>query len=135
MENILDRLKIIADNEHITLTELERSVGASKGTFRKGSNLGSQWIQRLVENNPLYNADWILLGRGEMYIENIPKVEVTDNNRYLIDKLIESTKELKDKDVRIKELEDKITQLEREKKELFGYDVAAEPSTELKEKK
>lgn len=122
MENYLDRISKIAEIEGITINKLETIIGASKNVLQRPiknkTDIQTKWLVKIGEKFPHYNLDWILLGRGEMYIENIPKIEVTDSNKYLVDKLIESTKELKDKDVRIKELEDKIIQLEREKKNL-----------------
>lgn len=70
MSNILSRISQISDNEHITITALEKQIGASKGVLSRalanGSDIQSKWVQRIVENYPLYNSEWLLTGRGRM---------------------------------------------------------------------
>lgn len=139
METILDRLRIIADRENITLSKLEINVGASKGAFRKNSNLGTQWIQRLVEYFPLYNADWILMGRGNVLLDPVPEIKITDSNEYLVKRFEEIIRELGDmklaivkKDRVISEQAETINRLEREKKESSLYGIEAEPQVKLK---
>lgn len=119
-------------------TEFGRMVGENEAKIRSYTNESgnismpsAEFISKIIEKTN-YSANWILLGLGEKYVENTQKIEVTGNNSYLVDKLIETTRELKDKDVIIKELKNKINKLEREKKELIGYVVAAEPSPELR---
>lgn len=142
METILDRLKIIAEREGITISKLEITVGASKGAFRKNSNLGSQWIQHVVEYFPTYNADWILMGRGKILLESIPDIKVSDNNEYLVKRFEEIIRELGDmkaamieKDRIIADQAEKIERLEREKKAGYRTSYAAHPVPQLKSKK
>lgn len=70
MKNILDRIQQIADNEEITITALERKIGASKGVLSgallRGTGINSKWLINLVENFPLYNPGWLLTGNGKM---------------------------------------------------------------------
>lgn len=70
MMNILTRIQQIADNEQITITALERKIGASKGVLSraiaKGTDIQSKWLQSIVDNYSLYNTDWLLTGEGEM---------------------------------------------------------------------
>lgn len=70
MSTILSRIQEIATAEGITIGGLERIIGASKGVLSRaisnGTDIQSKWIQRLVENYPLYSADWLLTGRGSM---------------------------------------------------------------------
>lgn len=70
MKNILDRIQQIAENEQLTVTALERKIGASKGVLSgamlRKTDIQSKWIQRIVENYPLYNTDWLLTGKGAM---------------------------------------------------------------------
>ncbi len=74
MKDILLRISKIADNEGITITGLERKIGASKGVLSrallKNTDIQTKWIARIVENYPQYNADWILTGKGEMLKKN-----------------------------------------------------------------
>ena len=70
MCKILPRLKALADNEGITITALERSIGASKGVISRaisnGTDIQSKWLQAIVENYPQYSAQWLLTGIGDM---------------------------------------------------------------------
>ena len=70
MKNILSRIEKIADSEGITITALERKIGASKGVLSRavanGTDIQSKWVQLIVENYPLYSANWLLTGRGKM---------------------------------------------------------------------
>lgn len=57
-------------NENITLTALERAIGASKGVLSRalanGTDIQSKWIEAVVENYPQYSTRWLLTGDGEM---------------------------------------------------------------------
>lgn len=68
--NITERIKLIADNEGIKITQLEDKIGASKGvlsrSLKNGTDIQSKWLTLLVENYPRYNAMWLLTGKGEM---------------------------------------------------------------------
>jgi len=77
MENILDRIKKIATNEDITITALEKKIGASKGVLSRAitnrTDIQHKWVQAMVENYPHYSSDWLLTGEGEMLKNNIQK--------------------------------------------------------------
>lgn len=70
MENILDRINKISEKEGITITSLEKVIGASKGVLSraiaKRTDILSKWTQAIVENYPQYSADWLLTGKGPM---------------------------------------------------------------------
>ncbi|MDD4592806.1 MAG: S24 family peptidase [Parabacteroides sp.] len=70
MENILHRIEILTKNEGITITALERKIGASKGVLSRALNnntdIQAKWVQSVVENYPLYSSEWLLLGKGPM---------------------------------------------------------------------
>ena len=74
MDTILTRISQIAENEGITITALEKRIGASKGVLSralaKGSDIQSKWVQSIVENYHRYSAEWLLTGRGEMTKSN-----------------------------------------------------------------
>ena len=71
MDTILDRIKQIADNENITLGAMEKKIGASKGVLSRAkaqnTDIQAKWIEKIVENYPLVDANWLLTGIGEMY--------------------------------------------------------------------
>ena len=74
MGTILDRIQKIASYEGIKIGALERQIGASKGVISRainnGTDIQSKWIQIIVENYPLYSAEWLLTGRGDMLKTN-----------------------------------------------------------------
>ncbi|WP_302612143.1 S24 family peptidase [uncultured Muribaculum sp.] len=65
----IDRIKEIAADNDITLTEMERIIGASKGVLTraasKGTNIQLRWLEAIADNFPGWNAEWILTGKGE----------------------------------------------------------------------
>ena len=97
MENILHRIKKIADNEAITLTMLEKNIGASKGVLTralaKNTDIQAKWITLLVENYPLYSSEWILTGNGEMKKSNSQKNDDDQKSNKTFELLFEQLKE------------------------------------------
>lgn len=73
MKNFFDRITEITNNEGINITTLEHKIGASQGVLsrakRNNTSISVEWIMKILENYPKYNANWLLKGRGEM-IEN-----------------------------------------------------------------
>ena len=70
MGTILSRIQELASHEGITIGALERKIGASKGVLSRainnGTDIQAKWLQIIVENYPVYSADWLLTGKGEM---------------------------------------------------------------------
>lgn len=70
MRNILQVFTGIAEREGISITNLEKIIGASKGVLsraiNKGTDIQAKWLLALVENYPQYSAEWILTGNGPM---------------------------------------------------------------------
>lgn len=71
MESILSRIEQIAINEGITLTALEKQIGASKAVLTRALNnntdISTKWIKKIVDIYQRYNIEWIITGNGEMY--------------------------------------------------------------------
>jgi len=74
MNSFLEIISKIADNEGVTITKLERDLGASKGVFSRAlsnnTDIQSKWILKIIEYLPEINPDWLLTGRGEMLRKN-----------------------------------------------------------------
>lgn len=70
MSAILTIFRAIAKNESISISALEKSIGASKGVLSRalkhGTDIQVKWLIALVENYPDYNPEWILTGKGPM---------------------------------------------------------------------
>lgn len=70
MKKIIERISLMAENEAIKITYLEREIGASKGVLSRAltnkTDIQSKWITKLVENYPQYSSEWLLTGREPM---------------------------------------------------------------------
>jgi hypothetical protein len=73
MGSILERIKIIAEAEGITVTAMETKIGASKGVLSRAltrhTDIQSKWLQAIAEIYHRYSAEWILRGTGNMLKE------------------------------------------------------------------
>ena len=76
MGKILQRLKILTDNEGIAIGKLERIIGASKGVLSRAINndtdIQAKWLEIIADNYPQYSAEWLLRGEGSMLKTDIP---------------------------------------------------------------
>ncbi len=74
MCKILSRIKIIADNEGITIGTIEKAIGASRGVISKaiakGTDIQSKWLELICEKFPQYSAQWLLTGGGSMMVQS-----------------------------------------------------------------
>ncbi|HLW09749.1 MAG TPA: S24 family peptidase [Fermentimonas sp.] len=82
MDGILKRISDITENESITITALERQIGASKGVLsralKNNTDIQAKWVASIVENYPLYSASWILTGSGSMLKHTAKKIDLTN---------------------------------------------------------
>lgn len=80
MGKILQRLKILTDNEGIAIGKLERIIGASKGVLSRAINndtdIQAKWLEIIADNYPQYSAEWLLRGEGSMLKDNQPLTTV-----------------------------------------------------------
>lgn len=115
MGKILSRIKVLADNEGITIGALERSIRASKGVLSRAitnnTDIQSKWLEIIAENYPHYSAQWLLTGEGEMLRKEGCEKETTgDNDRksdtsVFLDRIAMQAEEIGRLKARIAELE------------------------------
>jgi len=83
MSSILKRIEQISIEETISITRLEKVIGASKGVLSralsKNTDIQSKWIESIVENYPRYSAEWLLTGKGPMLKETIDNACMPNN--------------------------------------------------------
>lgn len=74
MAGLLGRIALLAKSENITIGALEKKIGASKGVLSRAiqanTDIQSKWVEKIVENYPLYSGSWILTGNGDMKVTN-----------------------------------------------------------------
>lgn len=83
MRDYLDRINKLVELENITVNRLETIIGASKNVLQKSiknkTDIQTKWLIRIAENFPRYSLDWLLVGRGEMLVdENSKKLTVSE---------------------------------------------------------
>lgn len=79
-----DRINKFIVNEHITPTKFADSIGVQRSAIShilSGRNKPSfDLIQKILQKYPRISAEWLLMGRGEMYKTTIQqKLFETDN--------------------------------------------------------
>lgn len=83
MANILERVANFAQKEGLTISSIEKTIGASKGVLSRalaqGTDIQAKWIEAIAENYPQISPVWLLTGEGDMLIEEaLPKLKVGD---------------------------------------------------------
>lgn len=117
MRNILDVFIEVAKYENVTITFLEKKIGASKGVLsraiNKNTDIQSKWIMSFVENYPRYNPVWILTGDGPMLRESNEQLATSDVLEYA-ERINELKETIKDKKDIILMLKQKLNSIENE---------------------
>lgn len=83
---LLERISELARIEGISIGALEKKIGASKGVLSRAiqnnTDIQAKWLTKLVENYPLYSADWLLSGEGTILKGEVQAFELkTDQER------------------------------------------------------
>ncbi len=111
------RIKLLIKSKNISQSELARKLDVTRGSVNQwlsGKQIpGHKPLMKMFELFPDINSDWLLLGRGEMSIEN--KFSGSDNS-FLKKQLMDQAEKmglykklLEEKDARIKLLENIIS--------------------------
>ncbi len=70
MSKIIDRVVLLTKNERMTVSALEKEIGASNGVISKaiskGTEIQAKWIEAIAQKFPQYSCKWLLTGEGEM---------------------------------------------------------------------
>ena len=115
MEDFFKRIGEIVDNEGINITTLEQLIGASKGVLsrakRNNTSISIEWVIKIVEKFRQYDANWLLLGEGEMFKKSTKSddAEVT----FLKEKNILLQKNSQLLEEKVERLEEELTALKK----------------------
>ncbi len=86
MCKILSRIKLLAEHEGISIPAIEREIGASRGVLSKaiknGTDVQSKWLALICEKYPHFSPQWLLLGDGDMIIDNDNTKNITNINQH-----------------------------------------------------
>lgn len=70
---IAERIKVISDQEGISISQVERTIGASNGVIsraiKNGTDIQAKWVSSVLDNYQNYSAEWLLTGKGSMLKE------------------------------------------------------------------
>lgn len=73
---ISERIKQYADYKDISISSIEKKIGASDGLIRKSiakkSDIQAKWIAVISENYPDIDIKWLLTGKGDMLLTDPP---------------------------------------------------------------
>ena len=115
MKDFFKRISEVVDNEGINITTLEQLIGASKGVLsrakRNNTSISVEWVIKIVEKFRQYDANWLLLGEGEMFkkVTKSDEAEVT----FLREKNILLQKNSKLLEEKVERLEEELTALKK----------------------
>lgn len=76
-EKFIDRLEAFMNAEGLNANKITVAAGLSNGligkTLKKRSSMNSDSIESILYSYPRLNADWLMTGRGGMYLHDIAK--------------------------------------------------------------
>jgi len=92
---ILVRLQEFIDKMHLSLYQVNKEAGLSKGllsnAFAKKQGLTTSTLEALLNTYPQLNANWLIVGRGEMLLdaekESAPTPSATQQHLQNLDQL------------------------------------------------
>lgn len=146
---VLDRIRTIIKQKCGSQKKFCELTGLNEKTLssmlQRNSSPNYEFLSTLISAFSDINVDWLITGRGEMIQQEIPNVQLTDSNKYLVERfeavlneLHDIKDEVKKKDEIIAKQQAEIEKLKSkqiytiEKKDGDIGNIAAEPSSELK---
>jgi len=85
---ITDRIKQIIDYKNINKSQFYKQTGLSNGFLDKVKDIGSSKIEQILISYPEISPNWLLTGRGDMFLENL-NINRIINNRKTTDAVID----------------------------------------------
>jgi len=78
MSNTIQRIKKFIDYKHISVRKFEMSIGFSNGAFatqyKKNKTIGSDKLEKILQEYRELNPIWLLTGEGTMLLQEEYKI-------------------------------------------------------------
>lgn len=82
MSQIVNRLGSFIKFKNLSIRKFEGTVGMTYGALsraiQKDTDIQSEWLEAIIENNPDLNPDWLLTGSGDMIRSSV--YQITGSN-------------------------------------------------------
>ena len=92
MNTTVSRIKEFIDYKGLSVRKFEENVGFSNGAFasqyKNNKSIGSDKIENILHFYPEINAEWLLLGKGEMLKSEARPVEIITSVKDLMPKVV-----------------------------------------------
>ena len=120
MSKIISRIQEFAENQGISIRELERKSSVTNGVFSKairfGNEISTDKVENLLQAYPSISAEWLLRGEGEMLTQSEDSLSQNPTLDFVIRHMASQIDELK---AQVKDLETKNDKLLDERNDLL----------------
>ena len=93
MSGVAARIKEYVQHRGLSMRAFEKSIGASNGTIanaaKKGTDIGSSFLSKIIEIYPDINATWLLTGNDSLKKEPAPLMTIKKEFSLRTDRKIE----------------------------------------------
>jgi len=116
--NVIERIMYFIDCLDISISKFSVSAGVSNSYFskmaKKGSSVGSDILEKIIRAYPELNANWLIAGSGEMFRIKEEEQVLPSSGEMPSPKERMFLGVLKEKNVKIDELNQQIGRLEQQ---------------------
>lgn len=77
---IKDRIKQFMDLQKLDIKAFEREIGTSNGSWSGARTLSENVLLKTIARFPELSSDWLLKGKGEMFVKETSSNAIEDNN-------------------------------------------------------
>lgn len=97
MQNFNERIQVIAQTEGLSINEMERIIGASKGVLsraiKNNTDIQCKWLFAISDNFPKYSPEWLLTGKGDPLNKMEPVFTEHSNYQGMVTGLVQIMRE------------------------------------------
>lgn len=117
MEKTINRISQLIKKLNISARQFDLSIGAANGyTLRMQKNsasVGSDVIEKIIKQYPTINLEWLIMGKGQMFIEEI---DINENDiTKIIEKKIDKRILSIDKQKLLEEIKNEIEKINKDR--------------------